>query len=54
MNNVTNNANCWSSSPNSAANGYNLNSNSTNVNPSNNNNRANGFPVRCVQELAAA
>lgn len=51
MNNVGSNGNHWSSSPNSATNGYNLNFNSGNVNPSNNNNRANGFPVRCVKHL---
>ena len=48
MNNVGSNGNYWSSTPNSATNGYNLNFNSGNVNPSNNNNRTNGFPVRCV------
>lgn len=49
LNNVGSNGNYWSASPNSS-NGYNLNFNSSNVNPSNNNNRANGFAVRCVQE----
>lgn len=49
MNNVGSNGNYWSASPNSANNGYYLNFNSSNVNPSNNNNRANGFSVRCVQ-----
>lgn len=48
LNNVGSNGNYWSASPNSS-NGYNLNFNSNNVNPSNNNNRANGFSVRCVQ-----
>lgn len=51
LNNVGSNGNYWSASPN-GQNGYNLNFNSSNVNPSNNNNRANGFPVRCVQEFA--
>ena len=50
LNNVGSNGYYWSASPNSQTNGYNLNFNSSNVNPSNNNNRANGFPVRCVQE----
>ena len=49
MNNVGSNGNYWSASPNSESNGYYLNFNSSNVNPSNNNNRANGFSVRCVQ-----
>lgn len=40
----------WSSSPNGSAGGFCLYSHSTNVNPSTNNNRAYGFPVRCVQE----
>ncbi len=54
MNNVGSNGYYWSSSPNNQSNGYNLNFNSTNVNPSNNNNRANGFPARCVREFATA
>ena len=43
----------WSSSPNAAdsPNAGNLNFNSGNVNPLNNNNRAYGFPVRCVKYL---
>lgn len=49
LNNVGTNGYYWSASPNNASNGYNLNFNSSNVNPSNNNNRANGLPVRCVQ-----
>ena len=49
MNTVGSNGNYWSSSPNSVTNGFNLNFNSGSVNPSNNNNRANGFPVRCVR-----
>lgn len=40
----------WSSSPNGSAGGFCLYSHSTNVNPSTNNNRATGFPVRCIQE----
>ena len=50
LSNDGSNGNYWSSSPNSQTNGYNLNFNSGNVNPSNSNNRANGFPVRCVAE----
>ena len=38
----------WSSTPN-GVNAYNLNFNSTAVNPANNNNRANGFSVRCIK-----
>ena len=37
----------WSSTPNSTSNGYNLNFNSSNFNPSNNMNRYNGLSVRC-------
>ena len=51
LNNHGSNGNYWSSSLNSAANGYNLNFNSSNVNPANNNNRFNGFSVRAVQNL---
>ena len=51
LNNAGSNGNYWFCSPNSTTNGYNLNFNSSNVNPSNNNNRANGFPVRCLREL---
>ena len=49
LNNVGSNGNYWSSAPNSATNAYNLNFNSGNVNPLNNNNRANGFLVRPVR-----
>lgn len=48
FNNQSANGNYWSSSLNST-NAYNLNFNSTNVNPANNNNRANGFTVRCLK-----
>ncbi|NDV93401.1 hypothetical protein D0T84_00515 [Dysgonomonas sp. 521] len=53
LNNVGNNGNYWSSTRNSSNsnNSYNLNFNSSNVNPGNNNNRANGFSVRCISEL---
>jgi hypothetical protein len=50
LNNQGSNGNYWSSGPN-GTNAYNLNFNSTNVNPANNNNRANGFSVRCVKDL---
>jgi hypothetical protein len=49
LNNRGSNGNYWSSSLNSSTNGYNLNFNSTGVNPANNNNRFNGFSVRAVQ-----
>ena len=54
LNNVGSNGYYWSSSPNSSSsnNAGNLNFNSGNVNPLNNNNRANGFSVRCVQASA--
>ena len=48
LNNAGNNGNYWSSVGRSSSNAYNLNFNSGNVNPSNNNNRYNGFSVRCV------
>ena len=44
----------WVASPNSAANGYNLNFNSTAVNASNNNTRSTGMPVRPVQAFTNA
>ena len=51
LNNVGSNGNFWSASPNpNNNNAYNLNFNPNgNVNPVNNNNRSNGFPVRCLQ-----
>jgi hypothetical protein len=49
VNNQGSNGNYWSSTANNSSNGYNLNFNSSNVNPSNNNNYANGFSVRCVR-----
>jgi len=56
LTNVGSNGYSWSSSPNSAGstNAGNLNFNASNVNPFNNNNRANGFPVRCVRAFTAA
>ncbi len=53
--NVASNGNYWSSSPYSGnANAGNLNFNSGGVNPLNNNNRANGFSVRCVRGFTTA
>ncbi|MDE5694705.1 MAG: DUF1566 domain-containing protein, partial [Alistipes sp.] len=56
MTNVGTNGYVWSSSSYAAGNinAGNLNFNSGNVNPLNGNNRANGFPVRCVQHLRRA
>ena len=53
--NVAQNGNYWSSSPFAGnTNAGNLNFNSGGVNPLNNNNRANGFTVRCVREVQRA
>ena len=52
FNNIGLNGYNWSSTvvaPTSNGNAYNLNLNATGLNTSNNNNRANGFPVRCLQ-----
>ena len=49
LSSVGGNGNYWSAAANSQTNAYNLNFNSGNVNPLNNNNRANGFSVRAVQ-----
>ncbi len=56
LTNVGTNGYVWSSSSNYAGsnNAGNLNFNSSNVNPLNNTNRANGFSVRCVQHLRRA
>ncbi len=52
---VGENGNYWSSSPySSEVNAGNLNFNSGGVYPVNNNNRANGFSVRCVRVFTAA
>ena len=53
MTNVGAEGDLWSSSPNASGNhnAGNLNFNAGNVNPLNGTNRANGFPVRCVQHL---
>jgi len=51
FNNLTNNANFWSSSEYSSTNAWNrnLNYNNANVNR-NNNNKTNGFSARCLQD----
>jgi len=51
FNNVSNNGNWWSSSPNDASNAWNrnLNYNNAEVNR-NNNNKSNGFSVRCLKD----
>ena len=49
LNNRGSNGNYWSSVFNSSTNAYNLNFNSGNVNPANNNNRRNGLTIRPVQ-----
>ena len=54
LNNRGTNGNYWSASFNSATNAYNLNFNSSNVNPQNNNNRRNGRSVRPVQHSPEA
>ena len=48
VNNVGDNGIYWSSTPNDSDNAYNLNFNSSNVNPANNDNRNNGNSVRLV------
>jgi len=50
LNNQGSNANWWSSSLNSTTNAYNLNLNTGNIYPQNNNNKYNGFSVRCLQD----
>ena len=47
--NLNANGNSWSTTVNSYQNSYNLNMNTSgNMNPQNNNNKLNGFPVRCL------
>ncbi len=48
LNNRTGAGNFWSSYASSVTNSRNLNFNSTNLNPQNNNNKGNGRAVRCV------
>lgn len=49
LNNQGGNGNFWSSTSNSLTNARNLNFNATNANPQNNNNKFNGFTVRCLK-----
>ena len=49
VNNAGSNGNYWSTTANGTNNAYNVNFNSGNVNPANNNNRYNGFSVRLVR-----
>jgi len=44
------NGNFWSSTVNSATNSHNLWFSASGVNPANNNNKGNGFAVRCVAD----
>ncbi|WP_195497469.1 hypothetical protein [Alistipes senegalensis] len=55
LTNVGSNGYSWSSSPTQGSTnaGY-LNFSASNVNPQNNNYRANGFPVRCVRGFTFA
>lgn len=53
LNNVGNNGYYWSAVPNNTNNGCNLNFNSGNVNPLNNNNRTYGFAARPVSAFTA-
>jgi len=48
LNNYSANGNLWSSTARSASWGYNLDFNSGEFNPANQNDRLNGFGVRCV------
>ncbi len=50
VNNAGSNGYYWSSTYNSTTNAYNMNFNSGGVNPQNNNNKYNGFAVRCVKK----
>jgi len=50
VNNAGSNGYYWSSTWNSTTNAYNMNFNSSNVWPQNNNNKNNGFAVRCVEK----
>ena len=51
VNDVGDNGNYWSSSANGTDNAWNLNFNSDNVNPDDNDNRYNGQSVRLVRRL---
>lgn len=50
VNNAGSNGYYWSSTYNNTNNAYNMNFNSGGVNPQNNNNKYNGFAVRCVKK----
>ena len=50
VSNAGSNGRYWSSTWNSNTNAYNLNFNSGSVNPQNNNNKYNGYAVRCVKK----
>ena len=50
LNNAGQNGNYWSSVAYDSNNAYNLNFNSSNVNPQNNWNKRNGLSVRCVRQ----
>ncbi len=50
VNNAGSNGYYWSSTYNNATNAYNMNFNSGNVWPQDNNNKYNGFAVRCVEK----
>jgi hypothetical protein len=52
FNNVGTEGRYWSSTVNNANNAHNLYFIATNVNPANNNNKGNGFAIRCVAPLA--
>ncbi|MDR0331674.1 MAG: hypothetical protein LBH93_08215 [Chitinispirillales bacterium] len=53
FNNVGNNGNWWSATENGSGNAYNRNMNSGNDNVNeNNNDKKNGFSVRCAQDCA--
>ena len=49
VNNAGSNGYYWSSTWYNNTNAYNMNFNSSGVNPQNNNNKYNGFAVRCVK-----
>ena len=52
LNNQGANSNWWSSTANTATNARNMNVNSSATNPANNNNKYNGFSVRCLLAMA--
>ena len=54
LNNETTNGNFWSRTVNDSSNAYNLNFNSSNVNPQNNGNRGNGRSLRCTAKFFPA